>query len=303
MAGQTTSSGAPPRATPGEDDREEALRPPASIGLAVGIMVGIALAAVVLIIGWVRLAGGQGSAEPRLAALEATVPVELADGTAIASAPAALSAAFDAPVVVAAVRDEPPAGFPECHTDDWGHVWDERPLFHSATVTPEAVTALYVGTGWQDFGIDEQMATEIGPDGEIIHDPAPTAEDSGGEERLGPPAEIQVRCDGTAFDGGWQVQTSVEFGPPAATAQSSGWTCCDADGRATASATLVPPQGASWAVQERGAYWLAYPVGEDGAVRVMWSFHEGGFGGGPAPTHVVYVDEKGVTVDETFLRP
>ncbi len=53
-------------------------------------------------------------------------------------------------------------------------------------------------------------------------------------------------------------------------------------------------------LQERGAYWLAYPVQEGRSLPLAVRFRESAFGSGSS-AHLLWVDDEGTVFDEQFL--
>ena len=80
-----------------------------------------------------------------------------------------------------------------------------------------------------------------------------------------------------------------------------GYSCCDSNGLATATGVVRVPNGATWALQDRNGWYLAYPVREQERLALSWKFREQGVGpGGPPQTSVTFVDDSGAILEETF---
>lgn len=73
-----------------------------------------------------------------------------------------------------------------------------------------------------------------------------------------------------------------------------GSSCCSPEGYGFSEALVAAPEGTSWALQDRGGWWVAYPVSGPRA-HVMW---EHGQGGVPAITPVLFLDDAGEVIDE-----
>lgn len=255
-----------------EEREAGAGRAPASIPLAVGSVVAIAAVVVAGVVLWARLSavdparapGPQGSADP--------VPAELAGGYALGEAPDAVTEARDRPVVAARLLDEIPEGAHDCAHE---MRWDGAPELEIALVTPEGLYVSQVGEGVVEF-----------------------QEPSSGERwRL----MCQSEWDGSSWRPG-----SSSVGPAADGDRhgfGGGFSCCDEHGMATASADVTVPDGAAWVLQDRGSWWLAYPVNGMRRLPLTWRFAQPRFGGGGrgVPTHVLFVDEDGREISEEWV--
>lgn len=241
---------------------------------ACGLVVGIAVLAVAGIVGWARLGGAGGPVEPPgVDPVDEAVPDSLAGGIELGEVPDAVAAAFDGSVVAARLLDEPPDGV-DCSfmaAEFGGDVEVEQVL-----ATPDAVHVSLLGTG--------------GPAGPDM-----------------PGGRFRATCS-ARWQGGW-LDSGGSMGPADQPATGmTGTSCCDEDGLATAEGAVAAPDGATFAVQARGDWHLAYPVPDSGVVPISWRFREGrgGFAGGPprpAPTTVTFVDDRGEVLDEVTLRP
>ncbi|HVM00008.1 MAG TPA: hypothetical protein VM324_12015 [Egibacteraceae bacterium] len=256
-------------------DEAHAGAPPGSGWMACATVVGIAVLVTAGVVAWARLGSGpttRGAAE--LSPLEEQVPTELAGGVELGDVPDAVADAFDAPVVGARLLDEAPPG---ATCDFLHHDFDEEPELESVLVTPELMRVSMIGTSsiWEPERAPTRMR-----------------------------ATCTVRWEGGAWigDGGGLSPADEQM------SGLSGSSCCDARGLGTAEALVVAPDGAAWAVQERGGYHLAYPVADSGLVPVSWRFRPtrgafGGFGGDMASaTRVAFVDGKGEVIGEITLR-
>ena len=242
---------------------------------------GIALVAVAAVVGWTRVsAGPQTDGE---AALEETVPTSLVGGLPPAEVPAAVAGVFDMPVIGAANLDDLPDRVVEECSRSFGEVnWDEgQPSIEYAIATPDAISTSLVGSG-ENF----DMGMGGGPDA---------------------PDKFRLTCTARIEGGGW-VADGSGFEPIFDDMDEGhggmgvgGYSCCDDNGLATATGAVKVPEGATWGLQDRNGWYLAYPVGKQRTLTVMWKFREDRFGAGvPPQTSITFVDNDGEVIEETF---
>ena len=80
-----------------------------------------------------------------------------------------------------------------------------------------------------------------------------------------------------------------------------GYSCCDENGLATASADVEVLDGAAWALQDRGGWYVAYPLEDRTSLTVTWKFREQRFGpGGPPQSAITFLDGNGEILGEAF---
>lgn len=287
-----SESGYPVEPDPGE---------PASPVIAVGVMVLIAVVAAGAVLGWAWLRPAGELSEPQVP--DEVQPDTLAGGVELGEVPAEVAAAFDEPVIGARLLDEMPEDFHECDFMDVG--WEEEPELEYALATPDGVHISLVGLGFVDDGMGGgfrgggmEFEGDIAVD-EFAMDPDDVLD--------GEPQRWRVSCT-VQWDGRTWTNGGGSSGPaddPFGGTGGMGSSCCDEHGFATAEAAVRVPDGAAWVVQERGGWWLAYPVSEQRSIPVTWKFRDGrmgmGMGGGGTSTHVVFVDEDGEQFDETWV--
>lgn len=249
--------------------------PPRGSGwLACGIVVGTAVLATAGVVGWARLGAGpatRGPPDPR--PVQEPVPEVLAGGIELGELPDAVAEAFDGPVVAARSMDEAPPGA-DC--DFLGDDFSEEPET-TVLVTPHGAHVSLVG---------------------VVEDRGPGAD--------GAPQRMRATCTAIWEQGQW-INHGGGMGPAdQPMAGMSGSSCCDQDGLGTAEATVVVPEGARWAVQERGGYHLAYPASGSRVLPISWRFPgmRGGFDGGMATSasRVTFVDDEGEVISEVTVR-
>jgi hypothetical protein len=242
---------------------------------ALGAVAGVALLVMAVLVGAMRLSGppmgdaaGGASDEP--------VPTSLAGGLPLAEVPPTIEAVVDLPVVGALVTDVPPEGLAgEC---GHGAVDFSDPATRTTyVVTPDLAETVSIGAaGAGDLGLPPDMAP---PPGE----------------------QMMEQCSWQATRGGWTSGSGMSAPVSHGHEGGSSMSCCDG-GYATASTSLPPPQGATWALQERGSHWLAYPVEGLRSVPFSWRYRQGAFsGGGVGSTHILWVDDAGELVEERFV--
>lgn len=189
------------------------------------------------------------------------VPTALPDGKALPAVPPRLSAAFDRPVVLVGTATAPQDNLERCGGQgDWAFA----PTLRAALVTPEGLTVAIRG---------EERGTEA-----LIH---VTCHALWGGRRW----ETWASWVGEAAD------PEEPLGPPEPV-------CCRDDGLALGSGEVDAPEGAAWMVQDRGPYWLAYPV-EGGLVHPVWPVSDGD--GPPPPT--VWLDAAGRRLADEAAPP
>lgn len=183
------------------------------------------------------------------------VPRVLPNGDPLPGVPEPLARAFDRPVVLASGADPARARPDRCGTDV---EWEYSPTERSSFITPEGLVVALRG-----------------------------------EER-GSGVLFHVACYAQWNGRGWETWASWvgEVADPQVAVGTMDRACCREDGAAVASAELEAPDTAVWALQDRGEYWLAYPV-VDGLVQPVWLV-EGDEG---APL-LVHVDASGNRVGE-----
>lgn len=269
MGSENESSAAPARAR-------------ATTTRAIGTIAAIAVIAAALVVGWARI-GDAGSSGDEDEPGGDAIPTTLEGGIEPGEVPRALARAFDKPVVAATLLTQlPPDVLDTCQSSD-DLEWEEGdPTLESAVATPDAVHASLIG---RSVGMGEQM---------------------GFESTDGEPVRWRVRCTARFEDGGWRTDGSGGFEPADEGFEHTGiqeMSCCDAAGMTTGTAILAAPPEAAWAVQDRGSWYLAYPIAEEHRrVTVTARFREGGFGrGGPPAMRVTYVDKAGEVIGEESL--
>jgi hypothetical protein len=292
-------------AVPEADENGGASAPPrrASALTAIGTMSLVALVVTGGVVAVMRF-GSPAAAERPAVGAETEVPTALAGGIAFSDVPPAVAQAVDGVVVGARVLTELPAGVSGC---DMGFPGGDpaEPELESAVATPDGLLVSEIGTAPAGFfGEPMEMpvmtAPPIVPEGEVTESPAPV--EATATPAPAPTERIRNQCTFTRQGGGW-MSNGGSSGPVDAGGMGMGMgaTCCDAEGMTTTTGELVPPDGATWALQDRGVYWLAYPVADLTRVPITWRFREGVFGGFPS-THVLWVDDDGTVLDERFLQ-
>lgn len=244
--------------------------------LACGLVVGIAVLVAGGVVGWARIGAGPATrGAPVPEPVEEAVPETLAGGMELGDVPDAITAAVDGPVVAARLLDELPDGV-GCEFVD--RDFDDEPDLETLMLTPDTLHVSLVG------------ASSV------------FAEGPGGAGRA------RATCTARWQEGGWH-ESGGGMGPAdQPMGGGTGASCCDQDGLGTAEGAVMAPEGAQWALQDRGRYHLAYPVPEGRAVPITWRFRaQGGLGGfdgsGMASaTTVTFMDGDGEVLGETTLR-
>lgn len=248
----------------------------------IGTMAAVALVAVTVVVASARLGGGNSDSSSDV---EETVPTTLAGGMEPAPVPAALTAAFDAPVIGARELDELPSDALAVCVENFGGIeFDPADItVEYAVATPDGLFATLMGTG--------ELGPEMGFDG------------GGGEA----PTGFRGTCAARQGDsGGWQsdgggMEMLFEGDEGSDEMSGTSYSCCDSDGLATASGTVKVPAEAQWAVQDRHGWYLAYPTTGRKQLLLTWRFRENRFGdGSPPQSPVTFVDADGVIVGEGF---
>ena len=248
----------------------------------IGSMALIAVVAVTAVVVWARVGAPAAGDEPATTGLDEALPETLAGGTEPAPVPDEIAAAVDGPVVGAARLDELPDDMLAACVDFIEVTWDPgSPTTEYALVTPDGVNASLFGQG--------EVAGGFGK--------GPVGED---------PIGIRIRCE-LDLSGGEPVNRGgggyeEVFPDQPVMGGFSGSSCCDQNGLATAMAAVDIPDDAAWLLQERGAWFLAYPVDGLDVISVTWRYRENRFGpGGPPQSRVVLVDASGETIAESFV--
>lgn len=246
----------------------------ASTLTAIGTMAAIALVSVVAVVVWARM-GRAGDAQDEAGD---GIPTVMADGTPPGEVPGAVTTAVDLPVVGVVALDDVPGDIRQECRDNFGEVtWDGEPTKEYAFVTPDGMSSSYIGKGTAPPGM-------FGP-GQAKGD------------------QFRVRCSASFRDGQWMVDGGgvepVRPGDDGEFMSGGGFGCCDENGLATASGSIEVPDGAAWALQERGGWYLAYPVKGGSSLTVTWKYRENGTGG-PPQSRVTFVDKDGGIVAEAF---
>lgn len=254
----------------------------ASAGAAIAAMAVIAVIAVAIVVTWARLSAGN-QAEPQAEGLQEPVPSTLVGGIAPGEVPGPVANLFDVPVVGAANLDQLPDEVMQQCSRTFGEIeWDDgQPVVEHAVATPDAIHASMIGTG------DMPPEMGMGPDGDG-------------------PAKYRLSCSARHEGDGW-IGEAGGFEPifegeeGGGVGMGGGYSCCDENGLATASATVEVAAGATWALQDRNGWFLAYPVQDRKFVTVTWKFREQRFGpGGPPQTGITFVDDQGGIIAEVF---
>lgn len=181
------------------------------------------------------------------------VPTRMPHGAELPPVPGPVADALDRPVVVVGSMEEPLGELPRCSDQA---EWEFPPTLRAAVITPEGLTVSIRG---------EERGT-----GAMVHLTCFALWDGRGWDTW-------ASWAGDALDG------SAPAGPPQPV-------CCRDDGLALAGAEVQAPQGARWLVQDRGPYWLAYPVDDSGLVHPVWP---AGDGDENEPPPTVYLDQGG----------
>lgn len=190
------------------------------------------------------------------------IPTALPNGQPLPEVPQVLQDAFDRPVVLVGVVEEDLHNLERCG----GQVeWAFAPTLRASLITPEGLIVAVRG------------------------------------EEAGSEANFQVACyavwNGRRWESwaSWVAETANQADP----VNQPEPACCREDGLALLGGEVQAPEGAAWAVQDRGAYWLAFPVDTSGLAHPVWPVREGD----PAPPPTVYVDESGNRLTEPEAPP
>lgn len=253
---------------------------------AVGTMAAIALVSVVLVVVWARVGGGQSQAEED--GVVEPIPSQMAGGVRPGRVPEpVVDALGEVAVVGVASVDRLPEEVAQQCSDSFGEIqWDEgQPKVEYAYMTPDGLSASLIGSGKAPRGMFGGK-----PGG-------------GGRQ----PERFRMACNATEHDGFWNgesqgIEPVFDGGDGGGHSFGGGYSCCDENGLATASGSVGVPDGATWALQDRNGWYLAYPVDGRTSLSLSWKFREAGFGGGgpPPPSGVTFVDDEGTILEETF---
>ena len=256
------------------DDAGTPARARAGTLVVIGTMAAIAVVSVTAVVAWARLADPPSE---QATGVE-DVPTALADGSAPPTLPEVVTSAVDLPVVGAQRLDVLPDHMLGACTDTIEVAWDGSPEAEYAFVTADGVVASLAGDGEVPGGF------AVGP---------------GGQQ----PTGLRVRCDLQLQDGdvinrgGGGFEEILPGSPPGGGFMSS--SCCDENGLATASASLLVPDEAHWALQERGSWYQAYAVDGLTHVGVSWRYRERRMGpGGPPVSTILFLAADGTIISE-----
>lgn len=291
-----------------EDGKPSGAVQRASALRAIGTVVAIALVAAG---GFVVFARSQATVEPPSGGLNEEVPSALADGREPGTVPDQIAAAVEAPVLAVVRLDELSGGLEDCAAHGG---FSQEPELEAALVTPDGATVSLIGEVPADFqgGFGGPMPmpgpapppppplpSEVPPPDVVepgpVPEPPPPVPDQSGTQLF------RLTCSAQPSDGGWHVSVSSQGPADQIFEGSSGTSCCDAEGNATASTSLRVPEGTAWLVQDRGGYRLAYPVDGLEVLPLTWHFREGPFGGGFSGTPVTLLDADGDILEERFV--
>lgn len=188
------------------------------------------------------------------------VPETLPDGSRPPTLPEHISSRFDRPTVGVEVLGEQPRV--EGCVDEVE--WSGSPRLRSATVTPEGLTIALRG-----------QTRDADPALPLTH------------------LTCHARWQGEAWEvwAVWQgaMPDEEELAGPLASA------CCLAKDTALSGTEAAAPPGSAWAAQDRGEYWLVYPVHSNGYLHLMWPVGQGEEAQAP---RTIYLDEQGERIEE-----
>lgn len=248
-----------------------ARRASASLAIATVGLVAAAAAAGAVALG-PHIGGGEDSG---VTGFETEVPEALADGTSLPPVPESLADTVERPIVVAERRDELPSGV------DCGHGarWEDEPEVETVLVTPTGLEATQTGLAALPHPPDEEAAE---------------------------PRETRATCSALFRRGDWEGMggSMGEAGQgPVGTTQGTGSSCCSG-GHGTARADISLGGEVAWILQDRGPYWLAYPVDGLEVATVSWPYGQNRFGGGgsPPPSRFRLLDEDANVIVERETR-
>ena len=242
----------------------------------------VALVAVTVVMMFARVSAG-AKADPEGATLEGEVPTTLAGDIEPGPVPDPIRNAMDLPVIGAAQLDEPPEPiFDECSASTGEIEWDEGdPAVESALATTDVLLVSLIGKG--EFG--EGMGFD------------------GGQGKA--PDRFRMVCTARHDGGSWFNESSNfepvfdeggDFGHT-----GSGYSCCDDNGLATATGNVDIVDGATWALQDRGGWYQAYPLQGRDSLTVTWKFREQRMGPGTPPqSAITFLDDEGEVLGEAF---
>lgn len=189
------------------------------------------------------------------------VPVALPNGADLPSVDPALAAAFERPVVMVGAVEEPLGRLERC--DRLGE-WEFAPTLRASVITPEGLTVSIRG---------EERGT-----GALLH--LTCFAHWGGRSWTSWASWTAEAADATAT-----------LGPPEPI-------CCREDGLALGTKEVLVPEGTVWLVQDRGPYWLAYPVDDSALAHPVWPVD----GGAGDPPQTVYLDGQGHALDQDSVE-
>lgn len=186
------------------------------------------------------------------------VPTALPNGADLPAVDPALAAALDRPVVMVAALDDPLGELSRCGQE---HEWEYAPTLRASVITPEGLTVSIRG---------EERATE---------------------------ALVHVTCFAQWQGRSWKTWAAWTAEAPDATEPLGAVApiCCRAGDLALRGHETLAPEGSRWLVQDRGAYWLAYPVDDGGLVHPVWPVG----GGADDRPRTVYLDAAGAELAAT----
>lgn len=283
-------------------EREAPTGPRVGALTAVGTMALVALVVCGGLVIWIRASAGAPAEadDPTNGFAETEVPTRLAGGLDPGEVPAAIQAAVDGPVL-GALRLDDGVDLPQgvdlsgCVGQD---AFDGEPAVVDGTVTPDGLMVILEGPGRGGFADMPVPAPAPAPG----PSPSPAVSSVPGTG----PSEPRMRavCDFQWTEGGGWVGSGGSMGPADDRGFGGGGMgsfCCDADGMTIAATWVTPPTDAAWGLQDRGAYWVAYPVDELDLVSVSWRYRERRFAPTPPTTHIQWVDEDGGFLAEENL--
>jgi hypothetical protein len=284
--------GEEPAAIPAGDEHDgpaPAATRRASAPVTLGAMTLVALVVTGGLVVWMRMPAPAGATRAQVG-VEEEVPTTLAGGLAPAVVPAAIASAVDRPVIGASTLEALPDGSEGCGFD----LGDDAEL-ERAVATPDGLAVSLIGDAPDGF-LDGPMPR---PEPEPAPPPPDTDQAEVGEQapRWRETCVLRDRGGRWFSDGGSSGPADDRFG-----GMGTSVLCCDEQGFALATTELHPLDGAAWVLQDRGAYWLAYPVAGADRLTLTWRFREGGFGRAGATTYVRWLDDAGGVIDEQHLR-
>lgn len=241
----------------------------AGTAVVLGTMTAVALFAVLTVTLLPRAGTGPAEADQSASTGE-VVPTTLAGGYEPGKVPAAVSDAVDVPVVGVRELAEPPDGLPiqDCARMMGGNQ-DAEPEVESVVATPDGVSMLLTITG--------QAAEEmVGAD------------------------SAKITCRATPLEGGgWEIDGNSTTSMDGAGGMS--FSCCGPKGVGAATASAAVPNGAKWALHDRGAYVLAYPAAGEQFMSFSWPYAQRAGMDEPPASRVIWVDPRGQELGTEIL--